>query len=106
MVAWVKLQPCGHVAVCHMCSEALIKCPLCSKIVSHSLPVSVDAGDVGKGEKEEEEQQCEQHAAAGGGTEGRLCSICSSKKSVIAFSKKQWGAKAHVRKCLQCVETC
>lgn len=45
----------------------------------------------------------EETAASGGG--GKACSICDETKVETAFSKKQWIAKAHSRKCTACVES-
>ena len=39
------------------------------------------------------------------GSPGKTCSICCESKPESAFSKKQWAAKAHSRKCTLCVES-
>jgi len=39
-------------------------------------------------------------AAAGG---VKPCSVCNQSKPSHGFSNKQWSAKAHSRKCLDCV---
>ena len=36
---------------------------------------------------------------------GKTCSICGQNKAESFFSKKQWIAKAHSRKCTECVES-
>ena len=36
---------------------------------------------------------------------GKACSICGESKAESCFSKKQWIAKAHSRKCTECVES-
>ena len=36
---------------------------------------------------------------------GKECSICGEVKPVAAYSKKQWVAKAHSRKCSDCIES-
>lgn len=43
--------------------------------------------------------------AGGGGSAGKTCSVCTHMKPETEFSKKQWAAKAHSRKCNQCVES-
>ena len=35
---------------------------------------------------------------------GKECSVCQATKPESAFSKKQWSAKAHSRKCTSCVD--
>jgi hypothetical protein len=42
-------------------------------------------------------------AAEEGATGGKTCSRCGETKGEHAFSRKQWAAKAHSRRCSQCV---
>ena len=47
-----------------------------------------------------------QEAGEGGApAPGKACSICGESKAESEFSKKQWVAKAHSRRCAACVES-
>ena len=53
-----------------------------------------------------EDANAEQHPPVRGGLQGsvgKVCSVCSDVKGKDLFSGKQWGAKAHARKCKFCV---
>jgi len=76
---------------------AQVQMPLtCPSPASHAEAVRHDAdGDHGTSAGGE-------NSAVGG--IGKACSLCQEIKPESAFSRKQWAARAHRRRCNQCVE--
>ena len=74
----------------------------CAAMPSLDLtPASLRAKAMGKFDALSQDDE----GAAAGGSGGKVCSICGESKNEAAFSKKQWAAKAHSRKCTSCVES-